>query len=392
MKKVKQILLIFIAFKITVLLAYLLYKHLPLQLLHFEHQATEDIQFNDIYYATKLFKNSELEDKEVVLINTGSINNDGLFRKKLADLINKVAEKKPKKIGLDIYFSTRKESSIDSALSEAILKNDIITVVDFKSKSKNIFSFNNKSLMNLPGKNEESKREYYNYQIIDKDTIPSFAAKLSNTKSKDTVSYLKYCTEDKGYFNILNKNEKINPINFPAIEASDFFDKKNQNQIREIIKNKIVIIGHLGTGNMHNPYDVEDKFRVPTDKTLFNRNLTMPGSVIHANAVQMMKNKDNVIIIDGWSFEIISSLLLICFLVLFNFINHRYHLGKLFNVLIILGTTIPIIYISCVYLMDVGIYFKIGGLFAQIVFLEEFIEIYEGFEKKFNKNNKHEKN
>jgi hypothetical protein len=42
--------------------------------------------------------------------------------------------------------------------------------------------------------------------------------------------------------------------------------------------------------------------------------------------------------------------------------------------------------------MDVGIYFKIGGLFAQIVFLEEFIEIYEGFEKKFNKNNKHEKN
>jgi hypothetical protein len=40
--------------------------------------------------------------------------------------------------------------------------------------------------------------------------------------------------------------------------------------------------------------------------------------------------------------------------------------------------------------MDKGIYYKVGGLFALLVFLEEFIEIYEGFTKKFNKkNNEH---
>ena len=65
-------------------------------------------------------------------------------------------------------------------------------------------------------------------------------------------------------------------------------------------------------------------------------------------------------------------------------------MSKLINVLIILGSTFLIIYISCVYLMDKGIYYKVGGLFALLVFLEEFIEIYEGFTKKFNKkNNEH---
>jgi hypothetical protein len=36
--------------------------------------------------------------------------------------------------------------------------------------------------------------------------------------------------------------------------------------------------------------------------------------------------------------------------------------------------------------MDSGIYFKVGSLFMQIAFLEEFIDIAEGFKKKFTKN------
>jgi CHASE2 domain-containing sensor protein len=387
MKKLKQILLVFIAFKITILLIGFLYHNLHLQLLHFEHLATEDIQFNDIYYATKRYQKAEFKNKDVVLINTGSIPNDILFRKKLAELINKVAENKPKTIGLDFYFPTPKNPINDSLLKDAIIKNNVVTVLDSKQKHKSIFLSRKKGLMNFPGKDEETIREYYNYIIINKDTIPSFATVLSNTKSKDTLSYLKYCTENKGYYNILDRNEKINPVNFPAIEASDFFNKSYQNQLNQIIKNKIVIIGHLGTENMHNPFDIEDKFRVPTDKSLFNRNLTMPGIVIHANAVQMMLNKAELISIDGWAYEIITSIILLIYLFLFYYIHHKFHLSKLINIILILSSTFPIVYICCVYLMDMGIYYKVGGLFGLIVFLEEFIEIYEGFMNKFNKNN-----
>lgn len=390
MKNIKQVILIFICFKVSILLIGLLYHNLPLQLLHFEHLATEDIQFNDIYYATKQYENSEFKNKEVVLINTGSINNDSLFRKKLGELITKVANNKPKAIGLDFYFPTPKNPVNDSLLREAIARNNVVTVLDATQKHQSIFPSKQKGLMNLPGKNEETIREYYNYKIINKDTIQSFAAVLSNTKSEDTISYLKYSTEHKGYYNILNKNEKINPKNFPAIEASAFFTEGQPEELFEILKNKIVILGHLGSGNMHNPFDIEDKFRVPTDNSLFNRNLTMPGTVIHANAIQMMLNKEEMISIEGWSYEIITSIVLLIYLFLFYYIHHKYCLSKLINVLIILGSTFLIIYISCVYLMDKGIYYKVGGLFALLVFLEEFIEIYEGFTKKFNKkNNEH---
>ena len=387
MKNIKQIFIIFFSFKILILLIGFLYHNLPLQLLHFEHLATEDIQFNDIYYATKQYKNSEFKSKEVVLINTGSLANDDLFRKNLAELIDKVALNKPKAIGLDVYFPRPKKPVNDSLLKDAILRNNIVTVIDAKENQKSIFLSDKKGLINLPAKNNETVREYYNYKIINNDTIPSFAAVLSNSTSKDTLSYLKYSTEKTGFYNILNKNEKINPVNFPAIEASDFFNENHQNELNQIIKNKIVIIGHLGSGNMHNPFDTEDKFRVPTDKSLFNRNLTMPGSVIHANAVQMMLNKEKMISIDGWSYELITSIILLIYLCLFYYIHHKFHLSKLINVILILASTFPIVYICCVYLMDMGIYYKVGGIFGLIIFLEEFIEIYEGFVNKFNKKN-----
>lgn len=387
MKNIKQIFIIFFSFKILILLIGFLYHNLPLQLLHFEHLATEDIQFNDIYYATKQYKNSEFKSKEVVLINTGSLANDDLFRKNLAELIDKVTLCKPKAIGLDVYFPIPKNPVNDSLLKDAIIRNNIVTVIDAKENKKSIFLSDKKGLINFPGKKNETVREYYNYKIINNDTIHSFAAILSKSTSKDTLSYLKYSTEKTGFYNILNKNEKINPVNFPAIEAIDFFNESHQNELNQIIKNKIVIIGHLGSGNMHNPFDTEDKFRVPTDKSLFNRNLTMPGSVIHANAVQMMLNKEKMISIDGWSYELITSIILLIYLCLFYYIHHKFHLSKLINVILILASTFPIVYICCVYLMDMGIYYKVGGIFGLIIFLEEFIEIYEGFMNKFNKKN-----
>ena len=60
------------------------------------------------------------------------------------------------------------------------------------------------------------------------------------------------------------------------------------------------------------------------------------------------------------------------------------------NLLIILGCTIPIIYICCVLLMVAGIYYKVGALFMQIAFLEEFIEVADGFRKKFTKKSAHD--
>jgi len=381
MKKIRYVLLILIAFKITVILAFFIYEHLPLQLLHFEHLATEDVQFNDIYYSSNQIEN--LEKKDVVLINSGSIEKNDSFRVQIAKLINKVAKFKPKKIGLDFVFEESKAN--DTLLQNAININDVVLGNDSKEKFKNIFTSKNKGIFNFPIKEGETVREYYNYIEKNNVKIPSFAAALSAVNKEDSIAYLKYNTDSKGFYNILDKHQKSEIQNFPAIEAFVILNDLESEQIEEIIKNKIVIIGHLGTGDMDNKYDVEDKFRVPNNSSLFNRNLTMPGSVIHANAIQMLLDKNEIFLIEGWLYEFISFIILFGFLYLFYTIHHKFYLGKLINISIILGSTIPIIFFSCVYLMHINIYYKIGGLFMQIAFLEEFLDISEGVKKKFNK-------
>lgn len=383
MKNIKQIIFIFIAFKITVLIASLVYENVGrIQLLHFEHIATEDIQFNDIYYSSKI--NDKIEKKDVILINAGSIVKDDLYRTQLASLIKKVSQFSPKRIGLDFVFE--KSMDNDSLLQNAITENNVILANDIKGKYKNIFTSKEIGIVNFPIKEGETVREYYNYVENNNVKTPSFAALLAGVNRHDSYEYLKYSSDYKGFYDILDKNQKIEIRNFPAIEAFAILNDLESDQIKEILKNKIVIIGHLGEGNMDNKFDVEDKFRVPNNSALFNRDLTMPGCVIHANAVQMMIDKDEVFAIEGWVYELICSFILFGFLFLFYTIHHKFYLGKLINILIILGSTIPIILISCVYLMELNIYFKIGSLFMQIAFLEEFLDIADGFKKKFSKN------
>ena len=389
MKKFKTLLFIFIAFKLTVLIAYLTYENFAVQLLHFEHLATEDVQFNDIYYSTNKNKINHIEEKQVVLINAGSINKDTAFRKNLAFLINKVAEYQPKTIGLDFYFE--RSTTHDSLLQQVITKNNVVIAIDGKGKHKNIFTSSKKGIFNFPSKTGETVREYYNFMQIAGNNTPSFVNVLSGVEKEDSVGYLKYCTNNKGFYDILNPNEKINIQNFPAIEAIAILNSMDTALFREYIKNKIVIIGHLGTDYMENEFDVEDKHRVPTDANLFNRNLSMPGAVIHANAIQMLLQKDELFAVEGWLYEFLTCIILFGYLFLFYTIHHKYKLGKLFNILIILASTIPVIFFACIYLMDLGIYYKVGSLFMQIAFLEEFIEIAEGFKRKFIKNKTDEK-
>ena len=383
MKNIKQIIFIFIAFKITVLVASLVYENVGrIQLLHFEHIATEDIQFNDIYYSSRI--NDKIEKKDVILINAGSIVKDDLYRTQLARLIKKVSQFSPKRIGLDFVFE--KSMDNDSLLQNAITENNVILANDIKGKYKNIFTSKEVGIVNFPIKEGETVREYYNYVENNNVKKPSFAALLAGVSRHDSYEYLKYSSDYKGFYDILDKNKKIEIWNFPAIEAFAILNDLESDQIKEILKNKIVIIGHLGEGNMDNKFDVEDKFRVPNNSALFNRDMTMPGCVIHANAVQMMIDKDGVFSIEGWVYELICSFILFGFLFLFHTIHHKFYLGKLINIMIILGSTIPIILISCVYLMELNIYFKIGSLFVQIAFLEEFLDIADGFKKKFSKN------
>lgn len=390
MKKARSIILIFISFKLTILCAYLLYKNLPLQLIHFEHLAMEDVVFNDIYYSVRPETDKSLiKEKEVVLVNSGTIPSDS-FRLKLALVITEVSSYKPAAIGIDMQFESHKNVLFDSVLNEVLLNNKkIVLAQDGKKINNQVFETSFNGVANFPSKENESVREYYVKMIEGKDTLPSFAITLCKVKDNEfdfdgETSYLKYSTAGSGYYNVLNKLNNNRNYNFPAIEAMDILNRTDTSLIRELFQDKIIIIGHLGSNSMDNKNDSEDKYRVPTDSTLINRAPIMPGAVIHANAVQMFLTGNNIVKIDSWLYELITWIILIGYLIVFYNIHHKYYLGKMINILIIFASTIPLIFVFGVWLMDLGINYKVGALFLQIAFLEEFIEIAEGFSKKFN--------
>ena len=382
--------IILIAFKATVLFVGYVYEKKFFQIFNINELATEDIQLNDIYYVISKKNKPVKIEKDIILINTGCITNDHNFRFRLAFLIEQIAEYNPKRIGIDITFEVEKDKFSDSVLKEAILKNDVVTAFDFKYSHKNIFTHKSKGIVNFPTKQNETIRKYYNYVIIGNDTIPSFASALTQTKNKKSIEYINYCTEFSGYYNIIDEETEINTNNFSAIEAIDFLDATKINLISDLIKDKFVIIGHLGSPNMNNKFDNEDKFKVPTDSMLLNRIPIMPGAVIHANAAQMMLNNEHFLAIEGWQFEIISTLILFVYVFLFYTIKNKFKLKKIINLMITLVSSFILILIGCVYLMDLGVYIAIGGLCAQIALIEGFIDIEADFLTIINKDKKDE--
>ena len=180
-KLLKNTIIIFIFFKITIIIASFLYEHLPLQLIHFEHLATEDVQFNDIYYSSRIIDINE--NKEVVVINSGSIINNENFRTELSRLINLIGNYKPKNIGIDFFFEKQKEK--DSILQKSIFDHDVILAIDSKNNHENIFKSNKYGIINFPIKENETVREYYNYTIKDSIKYNSFASVLSGIIKED---------------------------------------------------------------------------------------------------------------------------------------------------------------------------------------------------------------
>jgi CHASE2 domain-containing sensor protein len=389
-KKLKSLLIIFIAFKAIVFLVSFAYEKKFFQIFNIDSLATEDIQLNDIYYSINHKFNPDEIQKDIVLVNTGSIENDENFRTNLALLIDQINEYGPKNIGVDIVFEVEKDNFNDSILKETIARNNVVTAYDFKQKHKNLFQNQNIGVVNFPARINETIRQYYNYVLVGKDTIPSFACALIKNYPNQDIEYIKYSSKYSGFYNFLDENSIANANNFPAIEARDFLDDANTGKISDLLKDKYVIIGHLGADSMHNANDFEDKFKVPTDSILFNRIPIMPGCVIHANAAQMHLNNEHILSFDGWPFEVLSALILFGYLFIFFTIKQKSKLSKIYNVIIIIASTLILIFIANVYLMDIGVYVIIGGLYAQIALIEGFIDIEEEFHTIFNKNKKNE--
>ena len=273
-----------------------------------QETAIKDVDFSDLYYQVQ---DKPMLNDSIIIINSGSIANHSLYGRrkgieKLIRILTGSNDRKPYKIGVDLVYTRWRDTAVDLSLGKLLQEKDCVIA---KSKQDtSIFNQVTMGYVNFPDEGKEAIRNYYysyGNEIPESNKIDtlailnSFASAFFN-ETVDTARanehfFLKYYSKGKGFYNILNKKEEEDTVfAFPAIEADTILKGMTHEELKELFHNKIVLIGILGEGNMHNRYDISDKHKSPTDLEFIFKTPIMPGVVIHANAIRQLQLNEKI--------------------------------------------------------------------------------------------------
>lgn len=273
-------------------------------------EAFKDFSFSDLYYAEKIQETSI--NKDIILINIEKRD-----RTEIAILLESILLENPKIIGIDAIFKDLKDTEGDINLTEVLNDKKIISAINFEEKGiiKNhpFFDTKNEGFINInfDGSNKVI-RTFDAFQKSDS----SFTLKIAS-KFGEKIDTKK-----------LRKNQRIkytgNYKSFIHFGFDEFMISSNKN----IVKNKIVLLGYLGTP-IGSPFDVEDKFFTPLNKTTSGKSLPdMFGVVVHANILKMFLENDFIYEVSNFWVYLITYLFVFLFMV-FQLILERK--GEIYN-------------------------------------------------------------
>jgi CHASE2 domain-containing sensor protein len=279
----------------------------------------KDFDFNDIYYSKSKNTDSIIVDNRITIINIGYADREGI-----AHMIDKVAEYKPKVMGLDALFSGPRDPVKDSILRETINRNkNLVLAVKFQLDSAGKFMtdgnyFKTDSTLfgyaNFPTKGDkETVRSYFPFKSDKHLTIPSFSSAL--VKKYDPEAYKKI--EKKG-----DKQTLINYSRQYNYEKKKYWvieDFEISPPDESLIKDRIVLFAYVNA----NPLDIEDKKFTPMNEKFAGKSWPdMNGIVVHANIISMVLDKTYIKKVPSWANFLIG--VVVCWLFMSFFI--RYYL------------------------------------------------------------------
>lgn len=308
-----------------------------------------DIDITDIYFSSGFSYKDKNVDKDIVLINFGVLDRSGI-----AQLINNINKHNPKVIGMDTFFSTRKDSIRDYMLRDAFQNtNNLVLAVqiennEFTRSSDPFFITKNSKLgyLNLQGTNAYMARKFPHHLIVENETYLPFAAKIAGIYNPNTIdSYSNRTNRDEyiyysGYFEdsqgfrkgvnqtdnvFLNSFIKKSNKSLSRFRVLDWEAVLNGDFNSSDIKGKIVIIGAMGR-YLYDPFYTEDSFYSPLNPNLFSsfKSPDMYGLEIHANIISMILN--NEMISHGQVINFLFGLLImIGSVVFYNSVYVKYH-------------------------------------------------------------------
>lgn len=334
-------------------------------------QAFRDFSLTDLYYS-KIRKQDNIYKGPVVLVNI-----ENRSRKEIAFLLHRIQEGHPKTVGLDIVFSGRKNEDDNLLRDEFKNKSNYVFgfMADFENPNEShftdsFFTTGKSSFVNLVGTDRSSSTIRYYHPFYQKEN----AFTTSLLKQYDEGICNRLLPNDEGPMEIhyYGGLENFKYYHFDEVLQTDFD--------LTVFQNKIVIVGYLGLPDRSESEQVdEDKFFTPLNSHLSGRSFPdMYGSVIHANILRMILEKDCILVVSPEKTVIITFCLTWIYLPLVCFLFFKGDLW--FNSIgtgIQFAGSILTVWISLLLYQNNNIKFDPGLLTACIVLIPTFLNLYE---------------
>jgi hypothetical protein len=337
-------------------------------------EAFKDFTLTDLYYS-KIKNRNYIYDGPVVLINV-----ENRSREELSFLLQRIEEGKPRVVGLDVIFRDR-QADADSLLRNALkaLSMPVVYgyVADFDSaagaiKSHSYFTGPEQGYVNLQGHDKENTTVRYYYPVFQKQR--AFTTALLHEYDAGLLQKGEWAKEKPHEIHYWGNLANFRYHNFEEI-MNPLFDLSQ-------FQDKILILGYLGSGLGRNASRLdEDKLFTPLNEQLSGRSYPdMYGSVIHANILRMIFDKDLIKVVPFWRVLFVSFIIVWFFLPVMCglFFKGDVWFNAVGTAIQLLGS-ILVVFLSVLLYRYTNTKFDPGLLTTVLVLLPTFINLYEAF-------------
>jgi CHASE2 domain-containing sensor protein len=391
--KVLRLLFYYLAIKLIIFLVSIVFESNYFKIPSLEYKAGSDFSLNDLHYQLDSTNRNVKRFENICLINSGSLD-PIQFRFELAQVIERIKKTEAKVIGIDLEFSNDSTIAGTSALLNQLGDTPRIVLAATTDANSDKLHIGNAVYGNVSFPDDQvTIRRYYSgdstFAFKVSESFGSDVKKIANANKNFLINY----SAHDYYLLNLNSSNPIADYTFtentgnklPVIDGAELLsdDSLVNSNVSQILKGKIVLIGHMGNTCLGNlKYDLEDKHPVPCDQMLINRQKSMPGVLIHANAVENMINPTSrfTVISDNFFFIAFEELLLTLYLCFLLFVKA----GKVINILLMLTLSLPSLYMVLL-LMNHNIYIEMGTTLLQLLVFEELTELIEPLYAKFER-------
>jgi CHASE2 domain-containing sensor protein len=240
--------------------------------------ALQDFDYNDLAYS-KMHKNETTEVDSILIVNIGKSD-----RNEIAALIDKVQERKPKVVGVDVVFNEPKSAEEDSLLISTLSKHkNLVLAYEMRGKKRQDtpHGFLRKKAytsgyVNFIGEEGGVNRSFAPFIKNGSETYPAFSTEV--VRLVNPAAYKKLVDRGKKAetINYTRRNEQ-----FLVIDGMDIMTGMDSTDLR----NRIVLLGY--TSDDQN--DIEDKKFTPMNAKSFGKSVPdMAGVNVHANIINMV--------------------------------------------------------------------------------------------------------